>query len=258
MAVSLGATSNKVAWGGTWGLGGLTVLSVAVTVKFTATPVTNQRLFSVWNATQSQSTFILENGTNSAAELLFAVTNGSLTLQKETTGVSSVNGSLVRIVFRFTATGTMSAYVNGVSKSLTNVVTNSIASLPASPSAALEIGADAGANAGAKAEYSDAAVWKESIPDWMAIAYGQGFSPLFYRPNLAFYCPLLTINKLNDLVVGTAGTNTSGTDVGHPAMYYPDAPQVGMHISSATRKLWRPAHLDGISTGGAFFANPAG
>ena len=74
---------------------------------------------------------------------------------------------------------------------------------------------------GLAADYAELAVWLEAVPDWVILGYGKGMSPRYYRSNGALYCPLVHTGYLVNEWAATGGTNSSGTNGVHPAMYYP-------------------------------------
>ena len=71
-------------------------------------------------------------------------------------------------------------------------------------------------------DYSEFALWGAKVPDSVAVAYGKGASPAFFRQyNGILYAPLTNTSDLRDVWGGILGTNTSGTNAAHPSVYYP-------------------------------------
>jgi hypothetical protein len=113
----------------------------------------------------------------------------------------------------------------------------------------LQIGDDDAAHtnmAAFQGVYSEIALWRESVPDWWCVAYGQGASPALYPRNGFFYAPLANgVCPINVWDKATVGTVTSGLPAAHPPVDY----RLGRHGLTADAKLHQ-AIKGGLLVGG--------
>jgi hypothetical protein len=225
MAVNLLGSSNaRIDFGNIsgGGLGGATQMSIAVTIKLTAAPGAF-RLMTQWGNAAAERAYLLGCGADGSVAFV-AANNAGQFYGKATTSLTMVNGGLYRIVAKLNPAGNVGAiWVNGTSHTVVESVASNTSTTVGVPNTNLQIGHETDeAVDGQDADYSEAAVWTEYLPDWFCEAYGKGYAPSFYRKNLHFYAPLHNITHLKDRArQGFTGTNTAGTDAAHPSMLYP-------------------------------------
>ena len=202
-----------------------TQLTIALTLRLTAASVDQRRIVSQWGDHPSEQSILLQ--VVNTDELGFITCNGALAYNgRQTTGLNLANGSLYRIVARTNrALDLNDIWVNGVSESVTGFIGNSTfggcgGGLASGNRVQLGHETDEAID-GLDADYSEFAIWTEYVPDWFCEAYGKGYAPTFYRPNLILYSPLFNTSHLRDVAGGLAGTNTAGTNATHPSMLYP-------------------------------------
>lgn len=224
MAVQLlGASDARLDFGaallGGGGGGSYTGLTVAFTIKV-ASSVVGSRFFTKWGSSQ---TFLVQ--LLSTAEIGFVLrgTPSGAYGAYQTTDSPVAANALLRVVCRWNMpTTTATCWVNGSARA------SSLWFGGLSAGDTVLAGADhvqAGhetleATDGINGEYSELAIWGEAVPDWVARAYGLGFSPGIYRKNGLFYCPAWNTSYLIDQWGGFNGTNSSGTTVAHPSVQY--------------------------------------
>jgi hypothetical protein len=217
----LGSADAKVSFGDVT-MGGETAVTVAVTVLVAGAFVgAGDRFVSKWGNSSGEQSFVLYRPGNN--NINFLVSNAANVYGCGTTD-TPLSGTplLVRIVATITLDPkTCRIWVNGAERTTANVFNDSPVTVQNTASS-LEVGRETDESVdGVDGDYSELAVWVSAVPDWVAIAYGKGMSPRFYRTTMAICSPLLntTTAGLLDTCAGTAGTNTSGTDAAHPTVY---------------------------------------
>ncbi len=89
-------------------------------------------------------------------------------------------------------------------------------------------------------EYSEAALWKEEVPNHIAEALSNGMSPMFWPQNLLMYAPLWNAGFDND-VIGQVNPTINGSvgTASHPGIWYPRQTRI-VHSPSAPAILLPP------------------
>lgn len=196
----------------------------------------NYRLFTKWAAGASNWSFLIQvTGTDEIGFTLGDAATPSPLWGIRTTSAPIVNGNLLRVVCRHdgtTGVGTAAGdiWINGVEQADENWFGGSISSDYQDTPTTVDVGYDTGSAAqGLNGYYSEAAIWKQIVPDWVAVAYGKGMSPDFWPYDLFFYAPLWNLNHLVDHRGGAIGSE-SGTpgSIAHPSVYYPGRTQLGV------------------------------
>ena len=232
------ASTSRVSFGDIAAIAGLNNLSVAVTVKVTATPVSGDFVVHQWGTTFANAAFQIDmRSTDEFRFLVHAADGGASTgyYGLETIGVNVASGSTYRIVATLSdlnnaGTRTNALWVNGSAPGAVDAsvgMTAGTGGLTNSGSP-VEVGYNSTRSAvPLDGDYGEVAIWSEKIPNWVAIGYGNGMSPAMYRTNGILYAPLININTdgLRDVWGGLLGTNTSGTAAAHPSMYRPTGGQ---------------------------------
>jgi hypothetical protein len=221
MAIALsGASDARVDYGDIPALAGLTAISVAFTFKPTTAVSGTERLITQWGSPSSLEGCLLI-ATTDTDEVAILIHGAAGNYGKKTTDLNLTSGTTYRIVMRVTLSSAGSIWVNGVSRTVAASASDPVVS-SGNSSNSLQIGHETDeAIDGEDGEYSEVAIWGESVPDWICEAYGKGYSPAFYQRSRIFYAPLHNITHLRDRWGGVAGTNTAGTDAAHPSMLYP-------------------------------------
>jgi hypothetical protein len=230
VAIALSGASNaRVDFGDIAAIGGLAAISVAFTFKPTTAVSGTERLITQWGSPASTDAALLI-ATTDTDELAIIVGGAAGLYGKKTTDVNLTSGTLYRIVMRLTISsggvhaGAGSIWVNGVSRTIAAVFSDAVITIR-NAGTSFQIGHETDeAIDGEDGEYSEVAVWGESVPDWVCEAYGIGASPRVYRQNGILYGPLWNTTHIWDEWGGAVGTNSSGTDADHPTMTYPRSP----------------------------------
>jgi hypothetical protein len=235
MAITLAGSGNdRVDFGDIAAIAGATAITVAVTLKPSAiNAATNNRVIHQW-ASSTFGAFLIQ--VVDTDELGFTVRNGSSLYGPKTTALNLTAGNTYRIVARIGGLGgtkTQSIWVNGSAATTTAWFSGSPASIQNSTSS-VQIGHEtAETSDGVDGDYSEAAIWLESVPDWVAEAYGQGYTALVYQKNQLLYAPLENTSRTNDIVGGLTGTLTGGATADHPRIIYPAWPEIILSAAAA-------------------------
>jgi hypothetical protein len=235
MAITLAGSGNdRVDFGDIAAIAGATAITVAVTLKPSAiNAATNNRVIHQW-ASSTFGAFLIQ--VVDTDEIGFTVRNGSLLYGPKTTALNLTAGNTYRIVARIGGLGgtkTQSIWVNGSAATTTAWFSGSPASIQNSTSS-VQIGHEtAETSDGVDGDYSEAAIWLESVPDWVAEAYGQGYTALVYQKNQLLYAPLENTSRTNDIVGGLTGTLTGGATADHPRIIYPAWPEIILSAAAA-------------------------
>jgi hypothetical protein len=235
MAITLAGSGNdRVDFGDIAAIAGATAITVAVTLKPSAiNAATNNRVIHQW-ASSTFGAFLIQ--VVDTDELGFTVRNGSSLYGPKTTALNLTAGNTYRIVARIGGLGgtkTQSIWVNGSAATTTAWFSGSPASIQNSTSS-VQIGHETAETAdGVDGDYSEAAIWLESVPDWVAEAYGQGYTALVYQKNQLLYAPLENTSRTNDIVGGLTGTLTGGATADHPRIIYPAWPEIILSAAAA-------------------------
>jgi hypothetical protein len=235
MAITLAGSGNdRVDFGDIAAIAGATAITVAVTLKPSAiNAATNNRVIHQW-ASSTFGAFLIQ--VVDTDELGFTVRNGSSLYGPKTTALNLTAGNTYRIVARIGGLGgtkTQSIWVNGSAATTTAWFSGSPASIQNSTSS-VQVGHEtAETSDGVDGDYSEAAIWLESVPDWVAEAYGQGYTALVYQKNQLLYAPLENTSRTNDIVGGLTGTLTGGATADHPRIIYPAWPEIILPAAAA-------------------------
>jgi hypothetical protein len=235
MAITLAGSGNdRVDFGDIAAIAGATAITVAVTLKPSAiNAATNNRVIHQW-ASSTFGAFLIQ--VVDTDELGFTVRNGSSLYGPKTTALNLTAGNTYRIVARIGGLGgtkTQSIWVNGSAATTTAWFSGSPTSIQNSTSS-VQIGHETAETAdGVDGDYSEAAIWLESVPDWVAEAYGQGYTALVYQKNQLLYAPLENTSRTNDIVGGLTGTLTGGATADHPRIIYPAWPEIILSAAAA-------------------------
>jgi hypothetical protein len=235
MAITLAGSGNdRVDFGDIAAIAGATAITVAVTLKPSAiNAATNNRVIHQW-ASSTFGAFLIQ--VVDTDELGFTVRNGSSLYGPKTTALNLTAGNTYRIVARIGGLGgtkTQSIWVNGSAATTTAWFSGSPTSIQNSTSS-VQIGHEtAETSDGVDGDYSEAAIWLESVPDWVAEAYGQGYTALVYQKNQLLYAPLENTSRTNDIVGGLTGTLTGGATADHPRIIYPAWPEIILSAAAA-------------------------
>jgi hypothetical protein len=235
MAITLAGSGNdRVDFGDIAAIAGATAITVAVTLKPSAiNAATNNRVIHQW-ASSTFGAFLIQ--VVDTDELGFTVRNGSSLYGPKTTALNLTAGNTYRIVARIGGLGgtkTQSIWVNGSAATTTAWFSGSPTSIQNSTSS-VQIGHEtAETSDGVDGDYSEAAIWLESVPDWVAEAYGQGYTALVYQKNQILYAPLENTSRTNDIVGGLTGTLTGGATADHPRIIYPAWPEIILSAAAA-------------------------
>lgn len=205
-------------------------ITMALTIKIAVVPIADCRFISKWGPDGffDQATAVGSQNGN----IIFGVHQGGAgpyNFQQTANGVLVV-GSTYRMVLRWPGVGNLTQiWVNGVQLSTTDYIAGNPASVAASPRL-LTLGYEVVDGVPCvQGDYSEFAMWSESVPDWVIQAYGKGYSPSFYKPTTGWlYCPIYNVSDLKNRwqSLGTAsgdGTNVSATNAAHPNMLYPSS-----------------------------------
>lgn len=215
MAVNIvSASSHRIAWGDIAALGGISAITVAITIKFG--DVGGGLIFHQWGTGGDAFMFSMA----SADELAFRIENSG-TYGKQTTALNMAAGSTYRIVAKLNPASNVGAFwVNGANEAIAELFGSANVTVRDS-SKAIEVGQSVGVGNSINGELSEAAIWTSYVPDWACEAISKGYSPDVYLPTRVFYAPLTNVSHLGDKH-GLAGTNhNSTTDAAHPSMLYP-------------------------------------
>ena len=223
MAVRLlGADNARVDFGDIAALSGLTAFTVAFTFTPSTTTATNRRFVSQWDSLVARQAFLVQVVDND--EIGFVVSAGDATyFGKKTTGLDLASGSTYRVVctIAFGGPPTIHIWVNGSDEALADFVGTSNVTQMINSVEFVQVGHEtAEAADGSDGDYSEVALWSAVVPDAVAIAYGAGFSPKFWRTSGILYAPLWNTNYVTDQYAGR-GAHSGATDAAHPRMYYP-------------------------------------
>jgi len=227
-AIGLLASSNaNVSFSTVTGYLGNTSLSTALTITTNAYAAGQFGLASIWGATGPDQVFLFYFESNEVGYIISTGSGiGNANYGCMTTTDPIPNGSATyRIMARATPLVACEVFVNGVQQT-TTITFNPPGFDGLRNNAPLQIGHNTNLGFdGVDGDYAEFAQWVEFVPDWVAIAYGKGMSPMLYRQNGLFYMPLTNTSGLRDVWGGNLGTNTAGTDAVHPRMYYPESGQ---------------------------------
>jgi hypothetical protein len=223
-AINLLGASNAQLDFGDVPMGGETAVSVAVTVRLVSPFSGASRFVSKWGDDPSEQAFVLIRQDTDEVGL---IANDSIFTRKygcATTDSPLVAGDVARIVGVISVSPqSCRIWVNGTERTTTLTFTDAPMFSIRDVTTPLQIGHETDeAEDGTDGDFAEVAVWVQAIPDHVAISYGQGFSPQFFRQYLgAFYAPLLNTNTegLRDVWGGILGTNTAGTSASHPPVY---------------------------------------
>lgn len=228
------ASSQFVSYGDFSQLASAQNLTVAFTVTLNATPsAIRQTMVGQWHSSNAEAAFVVMTNDPNVDEIWVAIgCNGSGAYRLlATSDVNLTNGSTYRIVFRlrdFFSGGDkeLKLWVNGSEPSSSVSGAEGACTGVTDSAEGVVVGDvpnDTGGLVSLPGNYSEFAIWTESVPAWVPIAYGKGLSPLVYRTtNSLLYTKLVNTSTggLRDVWAGLAGTNTSTGDAAHPAMYY--------------------------------------
>lgn len=228
MAIELlGAGDDRLEFGDISGIAGLTDMTIAFTIKTTGT-LTGERLMGQWESAGLAQAFLCQLvDTN---EIGFVVSDGTDSVNffgRKTTDSPIAVDSLLRVVCTV-ALGTpdVEIWVNGSIRADISWFSGSSASIVDSNKVVF-VGHEAESSAdGVDGDYSEIAIWNHKVPDWVAIAYGKGFSPAIYRSGGLLYCKAINTGFLIDEWGGNTVTNTGGANAVHPSIIYPYSPQI--------------------------------
>ena len=197
MAVEITANStDRVSYGDIARIAGLTGISIAITVKLTATPVAEDTWVQQWGPTPSTNeTFLL--GAQGAGDEVGFITGGGSAAERyglRTTGVNLVNGGLYRVLATWGPTDTVFIWVNGVNEATETWLDGAtpFSALLDSPEA-VEVGYSSVTGTSAwtpGGQFSEFAIWDHVVPAWVARKYGLGHSPEMYTKGGIIYDPL--------------------------------------------------------------------
>lgn len=225
MAVTLtGAADARLDFGvgvlGTFSPGAITV---AFTINIST--LADRRMVSKWAGFDLGQTFLVQSVGNQIAWAALSRVSGNHYHAYQTSDAPLTTGTNLRIVVRIDLSGVVSScWVNGSARA------SGVWFGGGSPGDvlqgqglfSLQVGHETGESLdGVDGVYSEIAIWTEYVPDWVARAYGLGFSPAIYRSNAHFYCPAWSTSELRDQWGGHHGTNTGGTNAAHPPVIYP-------------------------------------
>jgi hypothetical protein len=225
MAVELlGASDARLDWGDLAGVDALTTLSAAVTLKVASSVVGDfiftkngdqfvEQVFTIQLANTDEVGFLVQ-GQNAGSQKY---------LGRVTTGSPITANALLRILCRWDFPNlTCDCWINGsaaadaswqTGAAVTDVLNAN--AIPVQAGRCTNYPLD-----GVNGVYSELAIWDHWVPDWVASAYGKGFSAKVYRKGGLLYSPAITTAMLIDEWGGAAGTNTGGTTVAHPSVFY--------------------------------------
>ena len=225
MAVNLTASStDRVDYGDISAIAGLTAISIALTVKFSAAPSSGPRFFHQWGAADADQAFLMQVlDTNELGFIIRGAAGLDERFGMKTTGLNMTDGSLNRVVATWTA-GTpnvIAIWVNGASEALTSFVGVVDQTSIEDSVETVKIGHNTNTSVDpAPGDYSEFAIWGRVVPDWFAKAYGEGFSPNFYRTDGILYDRLLGTNSFNEWA-NDEPTHTGTVVAAHPRVVLP-------------------------------------
>lgn len=224
MAINLlGSVDAVVDYGTGTGFLGATAISVAFTVRTAGTLVGNI-FFSKWHSSLSGQSFLVDLVDTDEIEFLVHGSGGtgSNYYGRKTTDSPVTTSTLLRVVCRIElATPFADIWVNGAVRADTLAFNNGITAMIGGVATICVGRQPARALDGVNGDYGEVAIWFEKVPDWVAIAYGKGWSPLVYRPaGNGMYAPMWNTSALGEIWFGQPGTNTAGTNATHPSMIY--------------------------------------
>ncbi len=114
-------------------------------------------------------------------------------------------------------------WINGVERSIEQWFIGAITTDYEDAAAPVEIGEETSSVAvGMIAEYAEAALWLESIPDAAAQSISAGASPMFWPQGLLMYAPLWNA-AFDDDIIGRVDPTQNGSvgSAPHPGIWYP-------------------------------------
>ena len=122
----------------------------------------------------------------------------------------------------------MAIFVNGVARSA-SVVNDQNPTSIASNAVDIHVAHEVPNSVdGVDGDYSEVAVWDYEVDDAILAAVSSGYSPLFFRRGLIFYCPLFNTSHVADYITAAVGAlgGSSETNAPHESMIYPAAPYI--------------------------------
>lgn len=200
---------------------GRSKLTLLLTVTLTGAPASGKRMVGQWGNASNERSWLLNVDDTDELGMGLANTLSGCCYGKITTDVNLTNGSTYRICAKLDSTANQGAiWVNGVSRTV-GVYVNSFNLSTEDGVGPIYIGREEDQAAdGLDADYSEFAAYSSYVPDWVCEAYGKGFSPDTYIATRIFYVRLTNTSDLTDHMGALGGTNTSGTNAVHPAMFY--------------------------------------
>ena len=225
MAINLLQTNTAyVDFGNLTGVADVTELTVALCIKLTANPNTNEALLCQWGATASTQAFALYTlDTNEIAWLVHDDAGAGFSWRgAKTTALNIADGSTYWICARWKASeSTVSLTINGTIPSLIDLYPNEPIVAVQNSSADIRVGYHPNIGTGQclDADYAEIAIWSRCLTDQEALDYSLGHAPSELGENgRIFYFKALDTSTLTDEWGEATVTNHSGTDADHPDM----------------------------------------
>ena len=246
MSVTMADATDRVEYGDIAAISGLTGITVAYTILPSGSIDATARVFQQWtNVGGAEQAFVC--GITDTNELGWLVGNNGAGgfFGRKTTDLDIVVDTLYRFCLTWDAGGggSMKVWVNGVSRNIVeNVGSVNIVTIQNSP-AQVALGHETvqGRNP-LVGDYSELAIWNHAVPDWVAKAYGEGFSPSFYRTGGILYDRLLGTNSFNEWGADEP-VHTGTVKAAHPSIIVPVAPShVGFVAAAAVYLPLDQAH----------------
>lgn len=245
MALTLNAADN-VGFGDIAGIGGLTEMTIAVTLLRTDA-VSNARIVSEWGGGATDRAFVLQGIDND--ELGLVVQAAGVAFGRRTLGLDLGAGDLVRGVYTWKAgepvADSIEFWVNGVKQTSRSWIGGVNPAALIDSTLPVDVGRDTSTPSdGMDADWSEFAIWDHRVPDWVAIAYGKGMSPRFYRRGGILYAPLWNTGYLLDQWGGVTGTESGAANAAHPRIYYPAPSPLVIGLEPPPPPHVSPPHID--------------
>lgn len=234
MAIDMApADDARVEFGDIAAIAGLTKMSVALTVNVDVVQLL--RLVGQWGAGATQQAFLVSIAVTNELSLAVSLT---ATFGRRTSALDISAGDLLRFLITWDGSAavddSMKFWVNGVEEANVAWVGGTNQASLRNAIGDVFVGREqASGNDGVDGQYSEVAIWDHIVPDWVAIAYGKGMSPRFYRTGGILYCKMVNTGYLIDEWGGNDGTNTGGVSAAHPRVYYPAPSLIGAPPAAA-------------------------